>query len=89
MQVKADVNLALAAHYHLARRFVGAREAEQAFWEFGYRGESRSVESSDDIRRRRLIPMILSEMRQRARARATGGQLMESIEGLSEIRYES
>lgn len=89
LQVKADVNLALAAHYHLARRFVGAREAEQAFWEFGYRGESRSVESSDDIRRRRLIPMILSEMRQRARARATSGQLMESIEGLSEIRYES
>ncbi|MGH9378213.1 MAG: hypothetical protein ACRD1I_05380 [Terriglobia bacterium] len=89
LQVKADVNLPLAAHYHLARRFVGAREAEQAFWESGYRGESRSVESSDDIRRRRLIPMILSEMRQRARARATGGQLMESIEGLSEIRYES
>ncbi|MGH9449322.1 MAG: hypothetical protein ACRD11_02165 [Terriglobia bacterium] len=69
LQAKSDVNLPAAAHYHLARRFVGAREAEQAYWEMGYLGESRSVQSSDDSRRHRLIPMILSEMRQRAHAR--------------------
>jgi hypothetical protein len=65
---KADVNDASAAHYHLARKFVGAREAEQAYWEFGYIGGSRSCRSSDELRRRRLIPLILSEMRRRFRA---------------------
>ena len=69
LRSQADVNLASAAHYHLARKFVGAREAEQAYWELGYTGKSRSVQSSDEVRRRRLVPMILSEMRQRARAR--------------------
>ncbi|MGH9398145.1 MAG: hypothetical protein ACRD18_14995 [Terriglobia bacterium] len=70
LQSKSDVNLPAAAHYHLARRFVGAREAEQAYWELGYLGKSRSVQSSDEARRRRLVPMILSEMRQRAHAGA-------------------
>lgn len=70
LQSKADVNQPSAAHYRIARKFVGAREAEQAYWEMGYRGESRALQSNDEIRQRRLIPMILSEMRQRAHARA-------------------
>ena len=62
---KTDVNEASARHYQLARKFVGAREAEQAYWELGYVGGSRFTASSDEIRRRRLIPMILYEMRRR------------------------
>lgn len=82
LQVKADVNHSSSAHYHLARKFVGAREAEQAYWEFGYRGESRSVQSSDEIRRRRLIPMILSEMRRRSRSYDRMRQTQQAAEGL-------
>jgi hypothetical protein len=68
---KADVNEASASHYHLARRFVGAREAEQAYWELGYVAGSRSTASSDELRCRRLIPLILCEMmRRRHQARA-------------------
>lgn len=67
---KADVNLAAAAHYRLAQKFVGAREAEQAYWELGYQNGYRPMESSDGMRRRRLIPMILSELRRRERAAA-------------------
>ncbi len=71
LEGKADVNQPSAAHYHLAKLYMGAREAEQAYWELGYLGESRSLRSSDEIRRHRLIPMILSEIRQRSRAKAT------------------
>lgn len=80
LQARADVNLAPAGHYHLARRFVGAREAEQAYWEFGYRGESRSVQSSDEVRRRRLVPMILSEMRRRSRMRSATAETLRMTE---------
>jgi hypothetical protein len=69
LQGKTSVNQASAGHYHLARKFVGAREAEQAYWEFGYISGSRSILSSDELRRRRLIPLILSEMRRRHRSR--------------------
>lgn len=79
LQAKADVNQSSAAHYRIARKFVGAREAEQAYWEMGYRGESRSLQSNDEIRQRRLIPMILSEMRQRAYARAARAVQPESV----------
>lgn len=65
---KTDVNEAPAGHYHLARKFVGAREAEQAYWELGYYGSARSTASNDELRRRRLIPLILSEMRRRQHA---------------------
>lgn len=66
---KSDVNVPSAAHYHLARKFVGARDAEQAYWELGYQHGFRPAQSSDELRLRRLIPMILSEIRQRSRAR--------------------
>jgi hypothetical protein len=69
LQGKTDVNEASAGHYHLARKFVGSREAEQAYWELGYITGSRSILSSDELRRRRLIPLILSEMRRRHRTR--------------------
>jgi hypothetical protein len=88
LQARTDVNVSSAEHYHLARKFVGAREAEQAYWELGYRGESRSVQSSDEIRRRRLIPMIRSEMWQRERARIHPGEVREFVEGLPEMRSD-
>ncbi len=80
LQGKMDVNHSSAAHYHLARRFVGAIEAEQAYWELGYLGQSRSAKSSDDLRRRRLIPLILSELRQRQRARNLGSHSAAALE---------
>lgn len=83
LQGTADVNQPAAAHYQLAKRFIGAREAEQAYWELGYRGQSRFLLSSDEIRRRRLIPMILSEVRRRARTKAP------EIQVAGAVRYES
>jgi hypothetical protein len=70
LQGKTDVNEASTGHYHLARKFVGSREAEQAYWQFGYIKGSRSILSSDELRRRRLVPLILGEMRRRHRTRA-------------------
>jgi hypothetical protein len=80
LQNKADVNRPAAAHYHLARKFAGAIEAEQAYWELGYLGRSRSAQSSDELRRRRLIPLILSEMRRRQRVRDLGEQLDPTLQ---------
>lgn len=74
LQGNADVNQPAAAHYHLARKFIGAKEAEQAYWELGYRGQPRALLSSDEMRRRRLIPMILSEVRRRERAKTAAVQ---------------
>jgi len=81
LQGKADVNQPEAAHYHLAKKFIGAREAEQAYWELGYRGQPRSLLSNDEVRRHRLIPMILAEMRRRARAKAIGVRGDEILSG--------
>ncbi|MGH9771156.1 MAG: hypothetical protein ACRD4Q_05590 [Candidatus Acidiferrales bacterium] len=74
LQGKADVNQPAAAHYHLAKKFVGAREAEQSYWELGYRGQPRSLLSSDELRRRRLVPMIQAELRQRAAVKRVSAQ---------------
>lgn len=80
LRTKTDVNQPVAQHYHLARRFIGAREAEQAYWEMGYSGASRAVQSSDELRRRRLIPMILAEMRRRARLNGNAEMRKEASE---------
>lgn len=66
---KTDVTAPGALHYRLAKIFVGAREAEMAFWELGYAGSSRLADSNDELRRRRVIPMIKAEMRHRERSR--------------------
>ncbi len=84
---RADVNRPAAKHYHLARKFIGAQEAEQAYWELGYKGAPRQEFSDDDLRRRRLIPMILSEMRRRALLRATSPEESER-EGLDSLSRE-
>jgi hypothetical protein len=84
LRSKADVNQASGAHYHLARKFLGAREAEQAYWELGYFGTPRSVASSDELRRRRLIPMVLSEIRQREKAK--GSEDQSCTESYSRLR---
>ncbi len=90
LRANADVNEASGAHYHLARKFLGAREAEQAYWELGYIGASRFVASSDELRRRRLVPMILSEIRQRERSKGSLGQIQtESYARLHPRRHLS
>jgi hypothetical protein len=90
LQGKTDVNEATAGHYHLARRFVGAREAEQAYWEFGYVGGSRSTASSDELRRRRLIPLIRCEMRRRHYAHlAAMRELFRTSVSLASIPVDS
>ncbi|MGH9406070.1 MAG: hypothetical protein ACRD3D_09595, partial [Terriglobia bacterium] len=66
----------------------GAREAEQAYWELGYRGESRSIQSSDEVRRRRLVPMVLAEMRRRARVCDRSGHAGE-LSGVIPARPEA
>jgi hypothetical protein len=78
---KTDVTAPGALHYRLAKIFVGAREAEMAFWELGYAGSSRLAESNDELRRRRVIPMIKAEMRyrERSRLRAQGQQMAVQV----------
>ena len=87
LQGNADVNQPAAAHYHLARKFIGAKEAEQAYWELGHRGHPRGLLSSDEMRRRRLIPMILSEVRRRERAKAAAVQ--QQAFAISESAFRS
>jgi hypothetical protein len=56
-------------HLFGARKLELAREAEDAFELLGLVG-LRSSRVGDAARRRRVIPVILAEMRRRARARA-------------------
>jgi hypothetical protein len=58
-----------ASHYALAKRFVGAPEAELAYRHLGLVAPRCAV-SADEERRRRLIPMIRAEMRRREWLRA-------------------
>jgi len=62
--------IARASHYAMAKMFLGAREAEWAFFRLGIIRRPRPF-SGDEARRRRLLPMITAELRRRARLRAT------------------
>ncbi|MGH9327514.1 MAG: hypothetical protein ACRD2B_12645 [Terriglobia bacterium] len=84
LRAKSDVNLPSAAHYHLARKFIGARDAEQAYWELGYQHGYRPAQSSDELRLRRLIPMILSEIRQRSRPKMNRAKEAQGVASVSE-----
>lgn len=77
---RVDLDQTTQPHYSLAKKYMGAREAEQAFWELGFKGPERVCESSDPLRRRRLLPMILSELRRREMARTVSRE-MASIPG--------
>ena len=56
--------IAKSPHYAAARMFMGAREAEWAFYKLGFIRRPWRF-SSDEFRRRRLIPMLLAEIRRR------------------------
>ena len=58
--------IAQASHYAIAKAFLGASEAEWAYYRLGLIRPA-GPGSSDDVRRRRLIPMVLAEMERRAR----------------------
>jgi hypothetical protein len=53
-------------HYWIAKAFLGAAEAEWAFYRLGLIRRA-GLDSSDELRRRRLIPMVLAEIWRRAR----------------------
>ena len=55
-----------ASHYAVARLFLGAREAEWAFFRLGFIGRTWRL-TCDDLRRRRLIPMLRAEISRRSR----------------------
>lgn len=65
----SPVELRGSGHYALARTLFGAPEAEKAFYDLGLIGKRRRL-SSDELRRRRLIPMVLAEQHRRSRVRA-------------------
>ncbi len=48
----------------MARQFVGAQEAEAAHYRLGFIGKRWQL-TCDQLRRRRVIPMILREIRRR------------------------
>ncbi|MGH9430573.1 MAG: hypothetical protein ACRD3T_03440 [Terriglobia bacterium] len=76
---KVDLSQSTPRHYELARMLPGAKQAEMAFWELGYVGGSRLHRSSDELRRRRLIPMIRAVMRARERAARANAQLVSNL----------
>jgi len=76
---KVDLSKSTPRHYELARMLPGAKEAEMAFWELGYVGGSRLHKSSDDLRRRRLIPMIRAVIRARDRATRENSQPVSNL----------
>ena len=53
-------------HYWVAKAFLGASEAEWAYYRLGLIGRP-GREVSDELRRRRLIPMAQAEIERRAR----------------------
>ena len=76
---KADLSQSTPRHYELARMLPGAKEAEMAYWELGYVGGSRLHKSSDELRRRRLIPMVRAVIRARDRAARETAQLVSNL----------
>jgi hypothetical protein len=76
---KVDLSQSTPRHYELARMLPGAKDAEMAFWELGYVGGSRLHKSSDELRRRRLIPMIRAVMRARERAALENARLTSNL----------
>jgi hypothetical protein len=56
-------------HYLSAKALAGAPQAERAYCALGYLENTSFSVPRDDLRRRRLIPMVLTEMRRRATAR--------------------
>ncbi|GEM_PF-1119950 len=76
---KVDLSQSTPRHYELARMLPGAKETEMAFWELGYVGGSRLHKSSDELRRRRLIPMIRAVIRARDRAARENAQLVTNL----------
>ncbi len=53
------------SHYAFAKTFLGANEAERAYYYMGHIGKSGFFSSADAQRRRRLIPLVRAEMRRR------------------------
>jgi hypothetical protein len=54
-----------SGHYWIGKAFLGAREAEWAYYRLGLVRRAR-LDTSDETRRRRLIPMVLAEIQRRA-----------------------
>lgn len=69
LQGKVPVRELATSHYALAKTFVGASSAERAYQDLGYIGKAR-VPSADEVRRRRLVPLVKAEIWRRERARA-------------------
>lgn len=54
-----------SGHYWIGKALLGAREAEWAYYRLGLI-RRRALDTSDETRRRRLIPMVLAEIERRA-----------------------
>jgi len=65
----SPVELRNSGHYALARTLLGASEAERDFYHLGLIAKQGRL-SSDELRRRRLIPMVLAEQRRRSQVSA-------------------
>jgi len=69
LQGKVPVKELASSHYALAKTFVGASSAERAYQDLGYIGKTR-VPSADEVRRRRLVPLVKAEIWRRERIQA-------------------
>lgn len=59
-------------HYWIAKAFLGAPEAEWAYYRLGLIGGA-GRDTGEELRRRRLIPMVLAEIERRARKEDRAG----------------
>jgi len=65
LQAEIKIFESVHPHYLSAKALAGAPQAERAYCALGYIDNSAFSVSRDDLRRRRLIPMIRAEMRRR------------------------
>ena len=65
LQEESRIFDSIHPHYLMAKRLPGAQEAERAYCALGYLGNSWLSSPREGLRRRRLIPLILAEIRRR------------------------
>jgi hypothetical protein len=65
LQAEVKIFESVHPHYLSAKALAGAPQAERAYCALGYIDNTAFSVSQDDLRRRRLIPMVRAEMGRR------------------------
>ena len=68
LQTETTILETVHPHYLSAKALAGAPQAERAYCAMGYIANTSFAVSRDDLRRRRLIPMVMCEIRSREKS---------------------